>query len=59
MKKTALIILDWFWINNINNENNAIRQANTPNFDSLFKEKKFSSLEASWTDVWVLEWQIW
>ncbi len=59
MNKTALIILDWFWINNIDNENNAIRQANTPNFDKLFKQKKFASLEASWESVGVLDWQIW
>ncbi len=58
MNKTALIILDWFWINNIDNESNAIRQANTPFLDKIFKEKKFASLEASGEAVGVLDWQI-
>ncbi len=58
-KKTSLIILDWFWINDFNLTENAIHLADTPNFDKLFWEDIFSSLEASWEHVWVLKWQIW
>lgn len=58
-KKTSLIILDWFWINKINKNSNAIYLAKTPNIDKLFNSKKYSSLEASGKYVWVLDGQIW
>lgn len=58
VQKTALIILDWFWLNNDTPDENSITQANTPIFDELFK-KPYSKLWASGWDVWLPEWQIW
>jgi len=59
MKKVALIILDWFWINIKNKQENAIFLAKTPTFDKLFKTNNFSSLIASWKAVWLEEWIMW
>jgi len=56
-KKIWLIILDWFWINK-KAENNAIKQANSPVFNKLFK-KPFTHLEASEEFVWLPKWQMW
>ncbi len=57
MQKVALIILDWFGINNKKPQENAITQANTPTFDRLFNQP-YASLLASWKAVWVPEWQM-
>lgn len=59
MKKTALIVLDWVWINNETLEENSLYLWNTPNLDKVLKTDKFSSLWASWKYVWVLDWYMW
>ena len=58
MTKTALIILDGFWINNISLEENSIYKANTTNFDKLFNNL-YTQLDASWLSVWIPEQQMW
>ena len=45
-KKIALVIFDWFWINDKTPEENGIVQANTPTFDQLFSST-FWKLKAS------------
>ena len=57
-KKIWLIILDWFWINDEKEEDNAIKLANSPTFDKLFASN-YTKLEASALSVWLPEWQIW
>ena len=59
MKKTSLIIFDWLWLSDINPEEDAFKQAKTPNFDRLLSQWNHSELQASWKAVWILEWQIW
>lgn len=60
MNKLALIILDWFWINEQTLEENAIFQAkNKPHFDKLFWFQKFTRLQASWKSVWIIDWFMW
>lgn len=56
-KKSVLIILDWFGINN-NKIANPLFHAKTPYFDELFNSS-FSVLEASGKQVWLPEWQMW
>lgn len=58
MKKTTLIVLDWFWINDEKEENNAIKLAKSPTFDKLFASN-YTKLEASSIPVWLPEWQMW
>lgn len=58
LQKTALIILDWFWLNNRTPEENAIVQASTPTFDRLFS-CPFGKLEASGRAVWLPDGQMW
>lgn len=57
-QKTALVILDWFWINFDSKEENSIYLADTPNFDKLFSSS-YTSLWAAWAYVWLPDWQIW
>lgn len=59
MKKVALIILDWVWINEETPEENALKLWNTPMFDKLFWENKYSKLKASWEQVGVIDWYMW
>lgn len=58
MRKTTLIILDWFGINEEKDENNAIKLANSPTFDKLFNSN-YTKLEASSLPVWLPKWQMW
>ncbi len=57
MPRLALIILDGFGINENLPEENAIRLAHTPTFDTLFKSP-YAGLEASGKAVWVPEGQM-
>lgn len=57
-KKVALIILDWFGLNNKTPEENAIIQAKTPTFDYLF-DQTYWELEASWRAVGLPDGQMW
>ena len=59
MKKTALIVLDWVWLNFETLEENSINLWNTPNLDNVIKSEKYSSLWASWRYVWILDWYMW
>lgn len=58
VQKTALIILDGFWINFDTPDENSIAQAQTPTFDKLFAAP-YAELWASGGFVWLPEWQIW
>lgn len=58
MKKIALIILDWVWINNKTPNENVFYNGKFPTFEYLFKNLK-TSLDASWLSVWIPDWQMW
>ena len=58
IQKTALIILDGFWINFDTLDENSIVQAQTPTFDKMFAAP-YSELGASWEFVWLPDGQIW
>ena len=49
-KKSLLVILDGFGIND-NNEKNAIKDASTPFIDDLFKSYPFTTITSSGVDV--------
>jgi len=57
-KKVALVILDWFGINDYKPSQNAIIQAKSPVFESLFAQNH-AKLEASGLEVGLPEWQMW
>ena len=57
-RKVALIILDWFWLTDIQPERNSIIQAKTPTFDYLFS-KTYAKIQASWRAVWLPDGQMW
>lgn len=58
MNKLALVILDWFGINEKTPEENAIKKANTSTFNTLFKSE-YASLWAHGKFVWVPDDQMW
>lgn len=58
-QKTSLIIFDGLGISDINPEENAFKQAQTPHFDRLFWENNYSQLQASGPAVWILDGQMW
>ena len=49
-KPLALVILDGFGLND-KEEGNAVKAANTPNFDKFSEEYPFATLNASGEDV--------
>lgn len=58
--KLALLILDWFGINDISLAENAIAQAkNKPTFDKLFDHPDYTRLEASGRAVGIIDWFMW